>query len=224
MTLITRRRFLATALTTGTVLSLLPNRARAEETATAGKSKDLFRRVRTQYIATLAEPDETSGASAEDWGWWYTDPGPTGVWLSQYDRLIAAGRIAPTGWTFNPDDWWVDENGILMENPVFDIKPGRFVVTGNREAVAILTIHSKDEKGAMRWELSDGITIEQVTHLECRAARYRPTAVARDCSPKEIDQSVFKIKPGQPMPDAAGCVKKDYTVLFVIGVAVDNPS
>ena len=38
-----------------------------------------FRRVPTQFIAALGDPQATSGGGAETWGIWYVDPGPRGV-------------------------------------------------------------------------------------------------------------------------------------------------
>jgi len=215
---ITRRSFVTTGL------AALSTPALADTTNTSKPDgKTYLRRIRTQYIATLAKPEEKSGTGAENWGWWYIDPGPRGVWLHQYDQLIAAGGVARMGWHFDKNDWWLDENGILMEKPVFNIRPGRFVVTGGREAVSILTIHPRDENGVMRWELSKDATIDDVTHRECRAARYRPQqASQKECSPANATRKMLKIHPGEPMPDMPGCSKQDYIVLFVIGLVVEK--
>lgn len=220
---ITRRTLLALSLLA--VPGITPSVAQAQSQTQSGansRPKTLLRRVPTQYIAALGAPDATSGTGAQNWGWWYEDPGPRGVWLNQYEHLMAAGGVARKGWVFDKTDWWLDENGILMEKPVFKVQPGRFVVTGGREAVAILTIHPRDADGEMRWELSKDTRLHDVTHLECRAARYTPTSVENACSPANVDPSVFKVKPGADMPDVPNCNKKDYTVLFVIGVAVDG--
>lgn len=89
----------------------------------AGKAsaKQFFRRVPTQYIAALDPPEATSGTGAETWGIWRQDPGPIGVWLRFYKLLRKAGNIAPAGWRFDIDDWWLDENGLIMRSPDFPI-------------------------------------------------------------------------------------------------------
>ena len=62
-----------------------------------------------------------------------------------------------------------------------------------------------------------------MTHLGCRSARYTPAAGQGSCSPLQAPRSAFRVAPGAAMPPVAGCHKQDYAVLFVIGVAVDNP-
>jgi hypothetical protein len=132
--------------------------------------------IPTQYIAALGDPGSTSGTGAEAWGLWAVDPGPRGVRLSNYETLKAAGGVAPAQWTFDGSDWWLEEHGLIMERPSFPLPPGRYVVTGGREMTAVLTIHPKGDDGVQRWELSDGATLYDVTHLRCRAARYSPSA------------------------------------------------
>ena len=48
---------------------------------------------------------------------------------------------------------------------------GKYVVTGDRETTTVLTVHPKDKNGNQRWELADGATLNDVTHLGCRSAR-----------------------------------------------------
>ncbi len=180
-----------------------------------------FKKVKNiQYIATLADKDTTSGDGAQTWGLWKKDPGPRGVWLSLYSTMMATGGYAPALWKFDTEDWWLDENGLLMEKPEFPIAPGRYLVTGGREMNSVLTIHEPDEEGNQRWELSKGATIYDVTHLACRSARYRPQKDTAPCSPANVNRNVFKIAPNDPMPAVSGCKKLDYTVLIVIGVEV----
>jgi hypothetical protein len=174
--------------------------------------------VPTQFIAALADPTATSGTGAENWGIWRLDPGPRGVRLTSYANLMAAGGIAPARWTFNGNDWWLDENGLIMEEPEFGMPSGKYMVTGDREAVAVLTVHPKDASGTQRWELGNGATIYDVTHLRCRSARYTPAAAANQCSPDKAPQSAFRVPPGAAMPNVPGCKKQDYTVLFIIGL------
>lgn len=177
-----------------------------------------FRRVKNQYIAALAQPNDNRGSGAQNWGIWRKDPGPRGVWLKSYEQLAKSGGRAPADWQFDDKEWWVDENGVLMEKPIFSIPPGKYIVTGHRTAMSVLTVSEKDEAGDMKWRLNFGANLHDVTHLECRAARYEPIADVATCSPKNVDQSVFPVKPGQTMPTVSGCAMKDYAVLFIIGV------
>lgn len=188
-----------------------------EQTATT------FQRIPTQFIAALGDPDATSGSGAQTWGLWRKDPGPRGVWLKHFDQLQLAGGVAPARWKFDSADWWLDENGLIMEKPEFSVPPGKYIVTGNRETAAVLTIHPEDANGDRRWELDKGAKLYDVTHLRCRSARYTPITGGSGCSPAIADRSVFRVRPGEPMPEVEGCSKLDYTVLFVVAVAVDNP-
>ncbi len=182
----------------------------------------VFRRIPTQYIAALGDPDATSGSGAQSWGLWRLDPGPRGVRLANYEQLMAAGGVAPAQWKFDSTDWWVEENGRIMEKPDFPVPPGKYVVTGNREVVSVLTIHPADEDGAQHWELNRGATLYDVTHLRCRSARYTPATSDNSCSPAKAQKTAFPVAPGATMPPVEGCNKQDYAVLIVIGVAVVN--
>ena len=181
-----------------------------------------FERVRTQFIAALGDPAATSGRGAQAWGLWRRDPGPRGVWLSNYEQLKAAGGIAPAQWRFDSEDWWLEENGLIMEKPDFPLPPGKYVVTGDREVTTVLTIHPADATGDRRWELGNGATLYDVTHLPCRSARYTPATSDSSCSPAKAQRSAFPVTPGGPMPPVENCSKQDYAVLFVIGVAVED--
>ena len=92
-----------------------------------------IRRIRTQYIAALGAEGATSGTGAETWGLWKEDPGPIGVWLRLYQTLQKAGNLAPAGWRFDIDDWWLDENGLIMKAPEFPIPAGQYFVTNGEE-------------------------------------------------------------------------------------------
>ena len=186
----------------------------------AGQDQAKFTRISPQYIAALADPGAKSGSFAESWGLWRVDPGPRGVPLNRYERLKELGGVAPAQWKFDPTDWWVEENGRLMEKPTFPVPPGKYLVTGDRDVTSVLTIHPKDKNGNQRWELGDGATLHDVTHLGCRSARYRPpVAGANSCSPANARMAAFPVSPGAAMPPVAGCQKQDYAVLIVIGVA-----
>ena len=181
-----------------------------------------FRRISPQYIAALADPGATSGNYAESWGLWRLDPGPRGVRLSSYAQLKAAGDVAPARWKFDSTDWWVEEHGLIMEKPEFPLSPGKYLVTGAREVTAVLTVHPKDKDGHQRWELDDGATLYEVTHLACRSARYTPATSNNSCSPVNARTAAFPVSPGASMPPVEGCHKQDYAVLIVIGVAVEQ--
>ena len=176
-----------------------------------------FKRVPTQYIAALAEPKAKSGNNAETWGLWRQDPGPRGVRLSSYERLASAG-VAPAGWKFDKSSWWLEEHGLIMETPEFPMPAGIFVVTGDRETTSVLTVHPKGADGKQRWELADGATLYDVTHLRCRSAVYTPAQAGGACTPTQARQDDFPVAPGAAMPPVSGCAKQDYQVLIVIGI------
>jgi hypothetical protein len=181
-----------------------------------------YKRIPTQFIAALGDPTASSGSGAQSWGLWRVDPGPRGVRLRNYEQLKAAGGIAPARWKFDSADWWVEENGLIMEKPEFPVSPGKYVVTGAREVTTVLTIYPEGDDGAQRWELDRGATLYDVTHLPCRSARYTPAAGENSCSPSRAQTTVFPVTPGAVMPAVEGCYKQDYAVLFVIAVAVEN--
>ena len=194
-------------LAIGTLLLLTPNPGRSEAT---------FLPLDTQYIAALGDSAATSGTDAATWGLWAIDPGPRGVRTSQYQSLIDNGGVAPRGWQFDPLAWWLEEHGLIMEKPGFPLPPGQYVVTGGREATAVLSVEPADAAGQQAWHLSDGATLYDVTHLGCRAALYTAAAGA-SCSPDKTPTGVFPMRPGVAMPQVEGCRKQDYQVLIVIG-------
>ena len=177
-----------------------------------------FRPIKPMFIAALGDADAVAGTGAEQWGLWKTDPGPRGVWLRYFPLLQAVGGRAPTGWKLDIDKWWLDENGLLMEEPDFPLPAGQYLVTGEREAITMLTVHAKDAKGVQRWELARDIALGEVTHLPCRSALYTPVVAGADCSPANAPRSAFKVAPGAEMPAITGCAKQDYRVLIVVGL------
>jgi hypothetical protein len=193
------------------------NQARA-----VGGSQPKFQRVPTQFIAALGDPRATAGNGAQSWGLWPVDPGPRGVELKNYQRLKDTGGVAPARWRFDGGDWWLEEHGLIMEQPTFPLPPGKYMVTGARDVTAVLTIHPADKDGNRRWELDKGATLYDVTHLACRSARYRPTPVGGSCSPANAQKTAFPVAPGGAMPPVEGCTKQDYAVLIVIGVGVED--
>ncbi len=214
-----RRDFLAAGAAAASAVTLasvaLPGWVRAAERA------QKFKRIPTQFIAALGDPKATSGDNAETWGLWRRDPGPRGVSLDRYGALKAAGGVAPARWQFDDSDWWLEEHGLIMESPEFPIPAGQYLVTGNRQAIAVLSVHPKDARGAQRWELDNGANLYDVTHLGCRSARYTPMTSNGSCSPSMAKQSDFPVTPGAAMPPVPSCHKQDYSVLIVIGAPVD---
>jgi len=165
----------------------------------------------------------SSGSNAKEWGLWTADPGPRGVFLHDYETDIRTtttitnnnnnnNKMAPAGWKFDENDWWLEEHGIIMESPTFPLAVGRYLVTGGRWVTTVLEV----EEGGGRWNLRDG-TLYDVTHLPCRSARYKPKGGGIG-SPSMARRGDFPVKPGAVMPDVDGCDKVDYAVLFVIGV------
>lgn len=188
-----------------------------------GGGQTKFKRISTQYIAALGDPGSTSGNGAQSWGLWPLDPGPRGVKLNRYPSLKDANGIAPARWKFDETDWWLEEHGLIMEQPTVPLPPGKYVVTGARKVTAVLTIHPADSHGDGRWELVDqGATLYDVTHLACRSARYAPATAGGSCSPANAKQTAFPVTPGGAMPPVEGCTKQDYAVLIVIGIGVEN--
>jgi hypothetical protein len=194
----------------------------AQPVHAAGGGQTKFRRISTQFIAALGEPGATSGTGAQSWGLWVLDPGPRGVELNNYKPLQDAGGIAPARWKFDGADWWLEEHGLIMEQPAFPLPSGRYVVTGARAVTAVLTVHPADKNGDRRWELDKGATLHDVTHLACRSARYTPAGAGGSCSPANARKTAFPVAPGQAMPPVEGCAKQDYAVLIVIGVGVED--
>jgi len=176
-----------------------------------------FRRIEPQFIAALGDPKATSGSGAQSWGFWNKDPGPRACKLDHYPELKATG-VAPAQWKFDAADWWLEEHGLIMEKPSFPLTPGQYLVTGDRSVTTVLTIQPKDKNGNQRWELADGATLYDVTHLGCRSARYTPATANNSCSPANARTTGYPILPGATMPDVKGCRKQDYTVLIVVGL------
>ena len=169
------------------------------------------------FIAALGAETATSGSGAQDWGIWYGDPATRSVWLSMYPLVRQMGGFTPANWRIVEDDWWLDENGLVMPPPNFPIPPGRYLVTGDREVTTVLTVEAPDDTGDMKWSLEEG-TLYDVTHLPCRSARYTPVGETGTCLPLGADKSMFPIPVGQPLPEIEACQKKDYSVLIVIGL------
>ena len=216
--LLSRRRLLSLGTTSVAAAAVCPS-ALAQSVLGPGEGEIAFRRVRTQFIAALGDPDAKSGGNAHQWGLWRRDPGPRGVWLNRYDRLVTNGGVAPAGWKFDSSDWWLEEHGLIMESPEFPLAPGQYLVTGDREVTTVLTVHAMDADGSQQWELADDATIYDVTHLRCRSARYTPAHDNTLCSPAKASMGDFPVTPGAEMPPVGDCNKQDYAVLFVIGVA-----
>ena len=173
-----------------------------------------FKRVRTQFIAALGDPQATSGTGASSWGIWRVDPGPRGVRLSDAKQLIDSG-VSAAGWTYDNTEFWIEEHGLIMEKPDFPLPPGKYVVTGGREITTVLTISDDGDQ----WSLEDGARLHDVTHLPCRSARYTPVDSASAASARPED---FPVTPGGAMPDVPNCKRQDYWVVFVQALEVTS--
>lgn len=180
-----------------------------------------FKRIPIQYIAALGDPQSSSGNNAHEWGIWPLDPGPRGVDLDDYPRLRDNGGVAPDQWQFDNEDWWLEEHGLIMEAPDFPMPAGRYIVTGDREIQAILTVEAPAADGSQQWELDNDASIYDVTHLRCRSGRYTPTSNGY-CSPASANKRDFPVAPGADMPGVDGCNKLDYQVLIITAVSEDN--
>lgn len=181
-----------------------------------------IRRIAPQYIATLAPSGATSGTGAETWGLWRVDPGPIGVWLRFYQLLQKAGNLAPAGWRFDIDDWWLDENGLIMKAPEFPMPAGNYYVTNGEDHISLLTVEKPDANGEQAWSLSDEKTIGNVTHGPCRSARYTPEGNSATCSPANANRDAFPLKLGEIPPPVDGCNRKQYAVLIVFGLPIES--
>ena len=218
---LSRRSFLVAGTAAAATAALSPA-ALAQSAHAAGEIQTKFKRTLPQFIAALGDPDATSGSGAQLWGLWRQDPGPRGVKLDRYERLKAAGGVAPAQWKFDSTDWWLEEHGLIMENPDFPVPPGKYLVTGLREVTTLLTVHPMEKDGTQRWELANDATLYDVTHLACRSARYTPATSDNSCSPAKAQMTAFPVTPGGPMPPVESCNKQDYAVLLVIGVAEES--
>jgi hypothetical protein len=177
-----------------------------------------FKPVPTQFLAALGDPSAKSGTGAENWGLWAVDPGPRGVRLDKYNELLAAGGMAPAQWEFDVQSWWLEEHGLIMEPPTPNVAARRYLVTGDQDVQTVLTIFPKDTNGKQAWELADGATLYNVTHLRCRAARYTASTGSKACTPGMVDPNRFPVPPGATMPLISGCDAQDFAVLFIVGV------
>jgi hypothetical protein len=186
--------------------------------ATQAKAAITFKPIPTQFLAALGNPLSSSGTGAENWGLWTLDPGPRGVRLGNFGQLTTNGGVAPAQWKFDAGSWWLEEHGLIMEQPDSKVSPGRYLVTGDRIVQTTLTVHDKDANGSQRWELGDGAVLYDVTHLRCRSARYTPDASGKACTPASVSEDRFPVDPGAAMPPVSGCDKQDFAVLFVVGV------
>jgi hypothetical protein len=180
-----------------------------------------------QFIAALGDPTATSGTGAEKWGLWRGDPGTRGFYLRDYaEKVEFWGGTAPAGWTVDPSSFWVEERGVILpvpeplplqkivqdgEKTTVEAPEMRYLVTGERDVTAVLTVYADG-----RWELSKG-TLEDVTRLESRSGVYS-AATGEVCKPLPSMQSSFPVKPGARMPKFKGCDTEDRAVLVVLAI------
>jgi hypothetical protein len=178
--------------------------------ASAGKAWRKLNPI--HFIAAVGDPSASTGTDATaQWGIWRVDPGPRGVPLASYPALSKAGHRAKAGWLFDVKDFWIEEHGRLMEPPE-PLPPGRYIVTGDREATVPLNVAANGD-----WKLEGGAKLVDVTHLPCRSARYVANQ-GEDASPLNCAQQAFPVRPGGLMPAIRGYGHKDYAVVFVLAV------
>jgi len=164
----------------------------------------------------MQQRDKSSGFQPEAW-LWRSDPGNTGVWFADHDAVqqLEATHRAPFGWTFDPEKWWVEEHGAIMETPE-PLPPGKYKVMWlNRPrpyGVETVTLTVAPD---MSWSLGGGATLHSVTHMPCRCAMYSPPEGTDSCVPENLPADEFPVTPGAMMPAVRGCDKMDYAVLFV---------
>mmetsp|Transcript_25519 Transcript_25519/g.79601 ORF Transcript_25519/g.79601 Transcript_25519/m.79601 type:complete len:222 (+) Transcript_25519:186-851(+) len=189
------------AVAVGSLATFGPHNANAE-----------MRQLRPiQFIAALGDPEASSGGGAKAWGLWRLDPGPRGVRLQGYEQLVKQGGKAPSGWFFDDKKWWLEEHGLIMEDPS-PLPAGRYMVTGARKVTTELNVATDGS-----WTLKEGKLFD-VTHLPCRSALYTPAPGGGACTPAQANGKDFPVTPGAPMPGVTGCAKQDFAVLFVLGV------
>jgi hypothetical protein len=74
----------------------------AQQTVFADNYRSHFTPVRpAHYIAALSDPDSNTGNTAETWGYWPLDPGPRGVKLTNYEKLVSSGGVTPAQCQFD---------------------------------------------------------------------------------------------------------------------------
>jgi hypothetical protein len=135
--------------------------------------------------------------------------------------LKAAGGVTPSQWKFDAADWRLEEHGLIMEKPTFPLRPGKYLVTGDREVTTLLTNSPRTRK-AISGGLADAATLYDVTHLGCRSARYTPATANNSCSPANARTRGFPVNPGAAMPVVNGCRQQDYAVLIIVGLPVTH--
>ena len=124
--------------------------------------------VAGHYLAAdpgMAHSGDTDGTGATAWGIWRTDPGNNGVLFRDIPTLEGTG-FSPSAytnhWKFKPEEWWVEEHGMIMPAPEH-LPAGKYkVVWLNRQRYPS---HRLPEGGVVltvthdRWTLSDGATL-----------------------------------------------------------------
>lgn len=113
------------------------------------------------FIAAFElDAQASSGSSANKWGLWVGDPG------ADARTAIELKSNAPS-W-YQPLDWFKEEHGLIMPNPVA-LPAGRYKVYGDitTGGPKLLTVEANGS-----WSLQQGVTIDQVTHHPCKAFRY----------------------------------------------------
>jgi len=143
------------------------------------------------------------------------------VALGRFPQLLKSGGVAPDGWKFDSQDWWLEEHGLIMEPPQFPAGSGRYLVTGERELVTSLTIHPSG-----RPERRPPLGTRRPRHAVRRDTPGLPRSALHTRHGRQImpasQGTTGGISGGARgnMPPSPGCAQQDYAVLIVIGVAL----
>ena len=165
----------------------------------SGADLSKFKSIDPQFIAALGDPAATSGNGAQAWGFWNQDPGPRACKLDHYSQLKATG-VAPAQWKFDASDWWLEEHGLIMEKPTFPLPAGKYLVTGDREVVTVLTVHPRTKTAISGGNSpmarpSTMSPISDAAPHATRRRRFRPHA-----RPRTFGPPVFRSIPAPTCP------------------------
>src|SRR5437899_10240008 len=91
-----------------------------------------------------------------------------------------------------------------MEKPTFPLSAGKYLVTGDRDVTTVLTVRPKDKNGNQRWELADGATLYDVTHLVCRLLLEKKKKAANARTAANVPTTGLTLAPGSAMTSVNG--------------------
>lgn len=192
------------------VFALARSRQRSETAkldtllSTVAQRNDQWHSVGNFIAAFERDAQASRGSYANKWGLWVGDPGSGG-------RTATGLKSTPPEW-YKPLDWWKEEHGLIMPNPV-PLPAGQYKVYGDitEGGSKLLTIGPNGS-----WRLQPGVAIDQVTHHPCKAFRYmggqnsgcaadNEAACEKNGSPVEykvliVDSQTITTVPGGDLP------------------------